>query len=266
MIVLSHGDVPCDATQLAAALRRALADALVLPPRDVVTIEPGAWPGVERLAVDLTGARIDRSRSLPQPGRIAGPPIALQVGRLLVTARPIEVDTARVTVALDATGVTADLGRDAVGNAVLLPRSAADGRFLLELPHADLERLVLLGVRELAERHKIGIQQTELRLTSLGPRSVRMDLSVVAKKMLIKGRIAITGRLDVDDRLVARLSELDATGENTVGSMVVGLIRPHLQKLNGRQIPLASALGELKIRDVQLDVADPLRITASFGQ
>ena len=76
----------------------------------------------------------------------------------------------------------------------------------------------------------------------------------------------MSGRLDIDDRLVAKLSELDCAGEGMIVSLVVGMFRDRVRALEGKEFPLtAFALGAIHLRDVQLHVGDELRVTAAFG-
>jgi hypothetical protein len=76
----------------------------------------------------------------------------------------------------------------------------------------------------------------------------------------------ITGQLDLDEELNARVSGLDCTGDGAIASVACGVLKPHLQKIDGREFPLMSLpLGEVRLRDVQLAVGDKLSVTADFG-
>jgi hypothetical protein len=45
-----------------------------------------------------------------------------------------------------------------------------------------------------------------------------------------------------------------------------GVLKPHLEKLEGRDFPLMSLpLGEVHLRDVRIAVGDKLVVTAEFG-
>jgi hypothetical protein len=76
----------------------------------------------------------------------------------------------------------------------------------------------------------------------------------------------ITGQLDLDEELNARVSGLDCIGDGAIASIACGVLKPHLQKIDGRVFPLMSLpLGEVRLRDVQLAVGDKLSVTAKFG-
>jgi hypothetical protein len=48
--------------------------------------------------------------------------------------------------------------------------------------------------------------------------------------------------------------------------MACGVLKSHLEKIDGREFPLMSLpLGKIRLRDVQLAVGDRLAVTAQFG-
>jgi hypothetical protein len=48
--------------------------------------------------------------------------------------------------------------------------------------------------------------------------------------------------------------------------MVAGLVRRHLAPLEGRRVPLqAFALGDVRLRDLELAVRDGIEVTAAFS-
>ena len=82
----------------------------------------------------------------------------------------------------------------------------------------------------------------------------------------IRGAVTFAGRLDVDDRLVATLSELNVAGEGMMIALAVNMIRGRLAAFEGKEFPLTTfAVGGVRLRDVQLQVGDELAVTAAFG-
>jgi hypothetical protein len=78
--------------------------------------------------------------------------------------------------------------------------------------------------------------------------------------------LRITGQLDLDEKLTAKISGLDCTGDGAIASIACGVLKPHLQKIDGREFPLMSLpLGEVRLRAVQISVEDKLIVTAEFG-
>ena len=52
----------------------------------------------------------------------------------------------------------------------------------------------------------------------------------------------------------------------TQNVLACGILEPHLQRLEGATFPLMSLpLGEIKLRDVRIAVADTVEVTADFG-
>jgi hypothetical protein len=72
--------------------------------------------------------------------------------------------------------------------------------------------------------------------------------------------------LSINDRMIATASNLNANSDGMVGGIAVNFIRPHLQQLNGRPLPLlAFSLGNVKLRGVNVTTTDGVRIAAQFG-
>jgi hypothetical protein len=87
-----------------------------------------------------------------------------------------------------------------------------------------------------------------------------------AKKLFLSASLRITAQLDLDEELNARISELDCTGDGAIAAVACGVLKPHLEKLNGREYPLMSLpLGQVRLRDVRVAVGEKLSVTAEFG-
>ena len=147
---------------------------------------------------------------------------------------------------------------------------ATDGRLVGRVSRAELQNMLIAKARAAAKEKGVDIERIDIDLTSLGPRSVRLDLkAAVQTKALfktIRGAVTFTGRLDVDDRLVAKLSELNVAGEGMMIALAVNMIRGKVTALEGREFPLATfAMGGVRLRDVELQVGDDLTVTAAFG-
>ena len=72
--------------------------------------------------------------------------------------------------------------------------------------------------------------------------------------------------MKIDEELVARLSDVNCSGEGAIGTMACGILTPHLQKLEAREFPLlAFSLGQLRLRDLELVADDGIKIAAEFG-
>jgi hypothetical protein len=110
------------------------------------------------------------------------------------------------------------------------------------------------------------IQELQLSLASEGPRTLAAHVRVKAKKMMMSGVVHLRGRLVIDDRLNATVSQLSCVGEGMVGNAAAGMLQRKVQELEGRTIPLtAFSLGEVALRDIQIQVDDTVRVSAAFG-
>ena len=76
----------------------------------------------------------------------------------------------------------------------------------------------------------------------------------------------ITGQLDLDDQLNAKISGLKCNGDGAIARIACGILNPHLQKIDGREFALLSLpLGATRLRDIRFTVADTLSVIAEFG-
>ena len=103
------------------------------------------------------------------------------------------------------------------------------------------------------------------RSISCGTSDIRLGSSN-ARKLLLSGVIHIIGRLDIDDALIATVSDLKATGEGAIGSLAAGIVQGKLKPFNGKKIPLmAFSLGDVALRDLKIAVKNNVQVTAQFG-
>jgi hypothetical protein len=224
----------------------------------------GEYPALGVLQVDLTGAQVDPSRR-PAPLAAAETGAVVTVRELCIAGRPIQIENARVTLDLLASDVRLRYARGESG-LWLVPIGVAEGRILLEVPRTDLEALILTHAKEAAQSHGANVTKLELKLTLLNPRSIAAEAVVTAKKTLLSGTVRLTGRLDIDDALTARISNLDCVGQGVVGSVAAAAIKPKVKQAEGRTIALgALAFEGLHPRDVRIESVDPLQIVATFA-
>src|SRR5204863_2528275 len=136
------------------------------------------------------------------------------------------------------------------GNVVLMLQSAANGRIEISASTADLEALIAQMAKVEAGRHGVAIDSVQLSLRSNSPRSLSAEVRLRAKKLFVSASLRITGHLDLDDNLNAKISGLDCAGEGAIASIACGILKPHLQRLDGREFPLMSLpLGQVRLRD-----------------
>jgi hypothetical protein len=144
--------------------------------------------------------------------------------------------------------------------------SAADGRIEVSASAADLEALIAEVAKTEAAKHGVGIDNVQLSLRSNSPRSLAAEVRLRAKKLFLSTSLRITGQVDLDEELNAKISGLDCTGEGAMGGIACGILKPHLEKINGRKFSLMSLpLGDVRLRDVRIAAGTKLSITAEFG-
>lgn len=265
MIPLGGNDFPTTPAALADALRTALREFVRLrDERAAVAVD------TDRLRIDLSGGVATVVNQPPDTAGIGQTQPGPAFKSLEVQGHPVVVEGARIQFDLTATDVSFNFDRSRAGRPVLTLAAATDGRVVVRVSRADLEAVVIAKARAAAREKGVEIEQIDFDLKQLGPRSVRLAAKAgVQTKALfktIRGAVTFAGRLDVDDRLVARLSELNIAGEGMMIALAVNMIRGRLTAFEGKQFPLTTfALGGVRLRDVQLQVGDELAVTAAFG-
>lgn len=252
----------------ADALKRLLNESLHLLfnlARDPVEVREKSYPHLESLTIDLDGAEVHQ-RPPGIPSLRSEPVPAVTVELFRVAGAAMNVGPAAVDFALDARGLQLHQATDSQGHVVLLLHNAADGRVEISATVADLEALIGELAKSEAGKHGVNIDSVQLSLRSQSPRSLAAEIRLRAKKLFVSAALRITGQLDLDEKLTATISGLDCIGEGAIASVACGVLKPHLQKIDGREFPLMSLpLGEVRLRDVRISVGDKLSITAEFG-
>jgi hypothetical protein len=264
MFPLKTKTFPATAADLAHQLNDSLRELFALP-RDPVELREKSYPHLDSLTVCLDGARLPE-RPPPMPTVAGERRRALTIDSLAFNASPLLVGPAPVDFRFSAKGVELDQANDRDGNVLLLVHQASDGHVEISLAISDLEALIAEVAKTEAGRHGVNIDSVELSLRSRSPRSLAAEVRLRAKKLFISASLSVTGQLDLDEELNARISGLDCTGEGAIAGVACGVLKPHLQKLDGRQFSLMSLpLGEVRLRDVQIAVNEKLSVTAEFG-
>lgn len=266
MFPLAGDTFPESSDQLAAGIQTALADVLTLPPGGGVAATGGIFPAVERLTVNLNSATVRVTEPPPRPEPATSRRPGVTVGQLDVLGHPLRYDKSKLDLEVSARGVRLDFAKDARGKPLLVLAGAADGRAEAKITRADLEALALAVAAPAAKAQGVTIQELSVNLTAEGGRAVAAEVRVKAKKIMMSGVVTVRGRLAIDDGLTATASSLACTGEGMIGTMAAGLVQGKLREFEGRRFPLtALSLGDVVLRDVRVDTADGIRVTAEFG-
>src|SRR5438477_2585302 len=265
MLPLKTATFPSSAAELARLLNESFRH-LFLVDADPVTIRDKSYPHLKELSIALDGAslRHDPPRALSVSGAVKP---AVTVDRLEINASALALGPAVIDVSLSARAVQFVQSRNADEEIVLSIASAADGRIEIAASPSGLEALITKVAQSEASKHGVTIDGVQLKLRAKTSRSLTAEVRLRARKLFFNASIRIIGQLDLDDELIATISGLDCTGEGTIATLACGILRPHLQKLDGREFQLmALPLGEIRLRDVHLAVGDKLSVTAQFGK
>ena len=255
---------PSSAESLERLLNESLRG-LFLVKTDPVSLRTAAFPHLTEFHVCLDGATL-RDNPPPPPSAAASTTPALEVDSLKINAAALSVGPALLDLSLSAQGVILHQAPDPAGNVVLLLHRAADGAISISTSPADLEALIAEVARTQAGRHGVIIEGVQLSLRSKSSRSLAAEVRLKARKLFLSTTIRISGQLDLDEQLNAKVSGLNCLGEGAMAGVACGILNPHLRKIEGRSFPLMSLpLGEVRLRDVQITVGDKLLVTAEFG-
>jgi hypothetical protein len=255
---------PTTAAELSRRLNDSLRRLFALN-RDPVEVHDKSYPHLDSMTVSLDGARIPEQPP-PKPTVIGTPQPAVTIDSFRVTASPFSVGPASVDFGLNAQRVDLWQAKDRGGNVLLLLQNATDGRVEISISISDLEALIAAVATAEAGKHGVNIDSVELSLRSRSPRSLAAQVRLRAKKLFISASLRITAQLDLDEQLNAKLTGLDCIGDGAIASVACGVLKPHLQKLDGREFALMSLpLGEVRLRDVRIAVSDRLSVIGEFG-
>ncbi len=266
MFPLGDTRVPTSGPELVESIVNGLRPWLIFPTGATpVRLVGGAWPQLEEMRVDLSGARSVERPPAPPDLQVRDRRPLFSARRLALVARPLIIEEAPVELSLTASDARFDFAVDSRQRAVLLPSAAREGRFNARIGRADLESLVRRGITLAAESQGVSVTSTELKLSQRGDREIEAQVKVKARKMFISAVVRAGGRMEVDDHLNAVLHDLRCQGEGIAGEVACAALRPHVQKWNGQRFPLSGLpIAGLRLHDLKLSANDPLTVEASF--
>lgn len=252
--------IPVDSQSLRAALARALGPIGVA--ENAITVE-GEFPQIAAIRADLTGANFYRGVSLPKAA-----PQRTQLcfaRQVAVEGQPVSVEGLPLSVNAEAADVifaTAD--QTSGGGRLLLIERAESGSLELAMKREDIESALRAAGHKAAQAKGAEVKSVDVTLQGETPRSLNARVVITAKAMFMTTAITVSGRIEVDAEMNARLRDLRCDGEGMIGNMVAGLIRPQFSQLEQRVIALGRLVPGITIHDVTLSGGDELRLRAKF--
>ena len=261
MLPLAAENFPAMPDELAAALTAGFSA------RDVaadVEVKGPALDALGALRIGLTGARFTRGFHLASTP--VDDAVTVRAARVEVSGAPLDFEGTPLTVRVEAESVELRFAGSPAAGALVLA-NAVSGCISLAVAHAALEARLHQLAKGAAEKQGLEVKKTTLELTARGPRALDFRCAVTAKMFVMSADLALSGSLDVDEQLNARLSGLTLGGDAMITKLAAGFVRPHLDKLEGRVFALfALAPGGLPLRDVEIATRDGLEIRAKFGR
>jgi hypothetical protein len=264
MFPLFTAALPPSASDLERLLNESL-QRIFVTASDPVTIREHSYPHLEAISISLDGARLRADP--PEPPVVSGKTSpALEISQFTLSASPLLLGPAAVELSLAARQVQLWQGKDEDSQTVLTLQSAADGHIDISAKQTDLEALVTKLAQDQASKQGITIDGVQLKLLQKNARSLAVEIHLRARKLFLSASLRVTGQLDLDDQLNLQISDLHCSGDGAIATLACGILKPYLQKIEGREFSLMSLpLGEIRLRDVRLVVGDRVSVTAEFG-
>jgi hypothetical protein len=264
MLPLHRKEFPTSKAELAQALEESLRQ-YVGKAQPLVSVQSRAFPFFDEIGINLDNTNLD-SHPPPFVSVQSDTRFACEAGILTVTARNARLQGAPLDLRLEARGVVFHQAADGNGEVVLTVEKVREGYVQVSAAQLDLENA--LGEIARREGRKAGIKIDRLRLAlrARGPRSLSADIGFQAGKLLLRAKIDISARLEVDENFVVKIFDLKCKGEGALGSLACGALEPRLRRLEGLTFSLLSLWpGEAPLRDLRIAVADTVQVTAHFG-
>src|SRR6185437_738346 len=223
---------------------------------EVVQTSGGRFPALGNLNFNLTGAASDtdhdkkRETALKPSGKVEG---RVTVRNFNLDALPMLTDKAKLNIHVSARDARFDIEHDEKGRPMAMLGDAKSAMFEFHATRADLERLLTLDLNEAAGRYGVSVKKVSLDLNVENNRSIDLDLHVSTKVAFIPAGMRFRAHVDIDSEMYAKLTRLQCDGDEALGFLIVGLIKPGLAKYEGKsRLVFAFPTGQLKLRDVKI--------------
>jgi hypothetical protein len=262
MLPLYRKQFPSSKADLAQALDEVL-HRFASKEGQIVDLRARVFPYIDEIAVNLDGAQFDSPPpALPKLNPNTTP--AFEAAATTISARQISVRGVPVNMRIEAQDLVFHKGQDENGDAVLVIHQLRDGTLSISVSQLDLENAI--EKIALQEGRGLTIDHVRLSMRARGQRSLAIDVQVQARKLFMRTRIDISGQIDIDENFVITAPNLKCKSDGGIGSIACSVLDPIFRELEQKSFSLASLpLGDLKVHDVRLTVADTVEITADFG-
>jgi len=265
MISLGRKDFPSPRGDLAEALDDVL-HRFVEKPGTIVELRSRVFPLVDEIRVNLDGAIIDSSPP-PLAEAQGDTALAFETSLVAINGRRISAHGIPLDARMEMHDVVFDKGLDANGDAVLILRRAREGQLVLSAVQLELEKAIVRIAGAKARLYGIDLEKVRLFMRARGRHSIAADVQVQAKKFFARAKLDIYAQIDVTDDFVVKVSQLKCKGDGKLGSFACATLQPYFERVLEKSFPLKSIplLGEVKLRDIHVAVADTVDLTVDFG-
>ncbi len=236
---------------------------------EIVHVNGGRFPALGSLHMQLGGGVIDVNRPNKEPplrpsGKVEN---RLAVRDFDLNAEPLIQDKTKLNIHVSATDARLDVEHDQQGRPMMMLADAKNATFRLHCTNADLERILVMDLNTVAQRYAVSIHKAMVKINAVNNRAVDVDLHLSTTIAFIPAGLHFQAHLDIDNEMYAKLSRLKCEGDDALGPLIMGLIRPGLSKLEGKSRPVFSfPTGQLKLRDVKIQGGDEVEISATFAR
>jgi hypothetical protein len=264
MLPLYTAAFPSSAADLQRLLNEAL-ERIFISKTHPVTVCDRSYPRLGEVAVSLDGARLRPEPPRP-PSATGEVSPALEIDQLSVNAAPLSIGPAALNLSISATAVQLGQSKDSNEQIVLSLKSAAQGNIRISMRQSDLEALITELACNQASKQGVTIDGVQLTLRPESAHSLAVEVRLRARKLFLAASLRVTGQIDLNDQLNLKISGLNCTGDGSIAAMACGILKPYLEKFDGREFPLMPLpLKGISLRDVRLSVDDDVSITAEFA-
>ena len=236
----------------------------------LIETDGGRYPAIGTMRVHLAGGimptKHDEQKDAPlkPTGKVEG---RVAVRDFDLDAEPLICDKAKISMHVAATDARMDMEHDEKGRPLLMMGDARTATFSFEATNEDMERLLKIDLSEAGQKYGVSVSKVKFKLTAVNSRSIDIDLHISTKVALIPAGMHFSAHVDIDGEMYAKLSNLKCEGDEALGPLIVGLIRPGLAKYEGkRRLMFSFPTGDLKLRDVQIQGGDDVKLTANFSR
>jgi hypothetical protein len=261
-------EMPASTDDLSAAIVDGWKGAITFP-KDAgnVSIEDATFPKIGKFEIDLTDGRLKPASKKDQIALSNKVERELKVSHFDVRGEPVLIQMAKVHMHLEADDAVMALERDRRGHPMMMLSNAESGTLQIDVTTSDAEKLMLDNARQSASKYAIIVDKVQFRVVPETPRELQATLYVSLRIALVPAGMLFRAHVSVDDKMNAKITGLTCDGDEVLGPLIVGLLRPAIARYNNETRPLVSfPAGDMKLHDVGVAVDDSLHLRAAFGK